>query len=249
MRSVVPILVAFSAIVTTAPASAQHLSLDIREGRVTLDARDVTLQQILAEWTRIGGVRVINGERVTASPLSLLLRDMSEREALDILLSGQAGYMLVARRGTGTGASAFEGILILASSTPPAAGPAAPIGGAVPDPPQPQIASTEDAGAFAGSIQDEIEKRDATEPAPAASGPAAGIPAGPGGMMRPSTPATAVPPTPALPPRPTANPFGVAPGSAAPNPGTPAGPPPGVYYPPITNPDLLKNGRSAQPGR
>ena len=69
-----PALFVFLAVVTSTPASAQHLSLHIRGGRVTLDARDVTLQQILEEWTRIGGVRVVNGQQMSATPLTLLLR-------------------------------------------------------------------------------------------------------------------------------------------------------------------------------
>jgi hypothetical protein len=47
---------------TALHASAAGLELSIRDGRVTLDAQDVTLRQILTEWARIGKTRIINIE-------------------------------------------------------------------------------------------------------------------------------------------------------------------------------------------
>jgi hypothetical protein len=96
---------------------------------VTLQASNATARQILAEWARIGGTRVVGGERVTGPPLTLSLEAVPEAKALDIVLRGAAGYMAAARSVPGTGRSGYDRILVLATSTPPASGgPAAAAG-------------------------------------------------------------------------------------------------------------------------
>lgn len=106
-----------------ARADAQQLKLEIQDGRVTLDAQNVPARQILAEWARIGGAKIVNAEKITGAPLTLQLQGTPERQALDIVLRGVSGYMLAARQ-TGTGVSEFDRILILpTSSAPRASGP------------------------------------------------------------------------------------------------------------------------------
>lgn len=107
------------------PASAQQLSLEIRDGLVTLQATNATVRQILAEWARVGGTRVVGGERLAGPPLTLSLEGVPEAKALDIVLRGAAGYMAAARPVPGTGRSSYDRILVLATSTPPAGGPPA----------------------------------------------------------------------------------------------------------------------------
>jgi hypothetical protein len=107
-----------------ARADAQNLKLQIQDGRVTLEAQNVPVRQILAEWARVGGAKIINGEKVAGAPLTLQLQAMPERQALDIILRSVSGYMLAARQ-AGTGVSAFDRIMILpTSSAPRNAGPA-----------------------------------------------------------------------------------------------------------------------------
>jgi len=103
-----------------ARADAQQLKLQIDNGRVTLDAQNVPARQILAEWARIGGAKIVNGEKIVGAPLTLQLQGTPERQALDIILRGVSGYMLAARQ-EGTGVSAFDRILILPTSTAPRA--------------------------------------------------------------------------------------------------------------------------------
>ncbi|MDP1571895.1 MAG: hypothetical protein Q8L86_18005 [Vicinamibacterales bacterium] len=113
------------------PASAQKLTLEIRDGRVTLDATNVPVRQILAEWAKVGGTTVVNGERIAGAPVTLTLVDVPEKQALEIVLRNVAGYMAAARADASTGASRFDRILVLATSTAPpasAAAPAAPSG-------------------------------------------------------------------------------------------------------------------------
>jgi hypothetical protein len=120
-----------AAILLLAPgaAHAQQMKLQIQNGLVTLDASNVPVRQILAEWARIGGAKVVNGEKVAGGPVTLQLLDVPERQALDTILRGVSGYMLAARADLSTGVSAFDRILILPTSSAPRHAPAPPITG------------------------------------------------------------------------------------------------------------------------
>lgn len=100
-------------------ADAQQMTLQIQNGLVTLDAQNVSVRQILAEWARIGGARIVNGEKVVGGPVTLQLNGIPERQALDAILRGVSGYMLAARQAGSTGASEFDRILILPTSAAP----------------------------------------------------------------------------------------------------------------------------------
>ena len=102
------------------PAIAQQpVTLQFSSGRVTLRAQNAPVRTILAEWARLGGATVVNGERVAGQPVTLELTDVTERQALDVILRGVAGYMLAPRRSGSMGASAFDRIMILPSSEAP----------------------------------------------------------------------------------------------------------------------------------
>lgn len=107
------------AIVAARPAAAQKLTLDFHDGRVTVDAASVPVRTILNEWSKLGGTKVIGGERVAGAPLTLKLVDVPESQALDIILRSAAGYM-AAPRNSGTGASMYDRILVMATSSTPA---------------------------------------------------------------------------------------------------------------------------------
>jgi len=111
----------FAVITASASAQPQNLTLDIKNGRVNLEATAVPARQILAEWARIGGTRIVGGDKVTGAPLTLKLENMPERQALDIILRSVAGYMATPRLATAQpGASGYDRILILATSSTPA---------------------------------------------------------------------------------------------------------------------------------
>jgi hypothetical protein len=212
------------------PAIAQQpVALQFSSGRVTLRAQNAPVRAILAEWARLGGATVVNGERVAGQPVTLELTDVTERQALDVILRGVAGYMLAPRRAGSMGASAFDRIMILPSSDaprnpPPAAAaagmrPAVPRPAIIARPPQPVLNEPEDSEPEA--ISDDQE--------PPVNPPVAGNPPRlvPPALVRPlpgndsaedepdaddgGTPTTAAPgsvPTPS-------NPFGVPVGSSA----------------------------------
>jgi hypothetical protein len=222
-------------------AAQQPLSLEIREGRVTLHARNVPVRQILAEWARVGGTTIVNGERVAAPPVTLELNDVPERQALDILLRGVAGYVLGARPVSAPGASSIDRVLILATSSAP--GP----------PPAPTFTN----GPATRLPRPQFDPNDPEEnPENVDGGP------GPRGFVRPGVPRRLVTPLPqaindepsvsepesddsvpqeepagALPVSPS-NPFGVPAGtSATPGVVTPVPQAPGVRRPRIEDPD------------
>lgn len=102
------------------PAAAQPLTLEIKDGRVSIDAANVPLRQILAEWARVGGTKVIGGDRVVGSPLTIKLVDVPEDRALELILRNVAGYIAAPRVAAG-GPSVYDRIVVMATSASAAA--------------------------------------------------------------------------------------------------------------------------------
>jgi hypothetical protein len=96
-----------------------EVHLIIRDGHVDLDARDVTVKQILAEWARVGQTRIVNGDGITGGPVTLQLSNVPEAQALEILLRSVSGYMTAPRPVDVSNASQFDRILVMPTSTPP----------------------------------------------------------------------------------------------------------------------------------
>ena len=108
-------------------ASAQGVKLQFDAGQVTLSAQNAPVRAILQEWARLGGATIVNGDRVAGPPVTLELTAVPERQALDIVLRSVAGYIVAPRPAGSQGASAFDRIMILPTSTAPRAPvPAAP---------------------------------------------------------------------------------------------------------------------------
>src|SRR5688500_19354210 len=109
-----------------APAAAQQLTLTFNNGLVTVDATAVPVRTILNEWAKRGDTKVIGVERVSGTPLTVKLIDVPESQALEVILRSVAGYM-AAPRSTGEGASRYDRILVMATSSAPAAAAARPL--------------------------------------------------------------------------------------------------------------------------
>lgn len=107
-------------------AAAQQVRLTLENGRVTLDATNAPPSAILAEWARIGGTRIVDGDRVPGAPVTLRLEGVPEREALDIILRSAAGYIAAARPAGTPGASSFDRIVIMPVSVNAAAARSGP---------------------------------------------------------------------------------------------------------------------------
>jgi hypothetical protein len=127
MRILMRLALGLLAVVTTASAASADIQLTMRGGHVTLVANNVTVRQILAEWERVGQTKVINGDRVTGGLITLELRDMPERQALDIILRSVSGLILTPRAAVIENGSAFDHIIVMPPSVaPPPAQAAAP---------------------------------------------------------------------------------------------------------------------------
>jgi hypothetical protein len=97
---------------------AGQVKLEIRDGLVTLDARDATIREIFAEWARVGQTRVMNAERVPGGPVTLQLNAVPERKALDIVLRSVAGYVAAPRTVAQSAGSQYDRILLMPVSRP-----------------------------------------------------------------------------------------------------------------------------------
>ena len=118
------------------PAAAQSVKVSFHGGKVDLSAENATVRAILTEWARVGGTRVVNAERIAGPPVTVEFKDTYERQALESLLRGVAGYMVGQRVAAGaTTSSGIDRIVILATSNAPRPAPVTP---AVSRPPGPQ---------------------------------------------------------------------------------------------------------------
>jgi hypothetical protein len=98
------------------PVWAQQVRIAFHDGQVSVETVGAPPRAILAEWSKIGGTNIVNAERVTGAPLTLKLVDVPEAQALEIILRSVAGYM-AAPRGQTPGASRYDRILVLPTST------------------------------------------------------------------------------------------------------------------------------------
>jgi hypothetical protein len=120
---------AFAALLTLAfPCSARaQVQLSMHDGLVSLNARDATVRQILAEWASVGQAQIVNAERIAGGQVTLQLVDVPELEALEIILRPVSGYIAAPRRTVAGNLSRFDRILITPTSNPintPASRPA-----------------------------------------------------------------------------------------------------------------------------
>ena len=110
---------AIAALLALPAVASADVQLTIQNGLVTLNARNATVREILAEWARVGGTRILNGERVPGGPITIQLTDVPEERALEVVLRSVSGYMAAPRRVVTSDRSRFERIFVLPTSSPP----------------------------------------------------------------------------------------------------------------------------------
>ncbi len=113
------------------PAGAQgarKLEITFGDGLVTLVAENVTVREILAEWARKGGSRIVNAEKLGGSPVPLTeFRNQPEVEVLRSLLRDAPGYGAATRLAPDAGVSSIETVFILATRSVPVSSSPAPV--------------------------------------------------------------------------------------------------------------------------
>ncbi len=97
------------------PVYAGEVRLQIANGRVTLQARDATVREILAEWARVGQVKIVNAERIAGVPVTLDFQGLPEAQALATLLRSVSGFMASTRLASDAAPSMYDRIVILAT--------------------------------------------------------------------------------------------------------------------------------------
>lgn len=97
------------------------VQLAIRDGQVSIVAKDATVRQILTEWAKIGQTKIVNMERVPGGPMTIELKNVSEEQALDVLLHMVSGYMAAPRATAVANASRFDRIIVMPTSAAPRA--------------------------------------------------------------------------------------------------------------------------------
>ena len=211
----------------------QSIKLQFDGGLVTLSAQNAPVRVILAEWARLGGATIVNGDHVAGAPVTLELTRVPERQALDIVLRGVAGYMLAPRQAGLHSTSTFDRIVILPTSAAPKNPPPPAVAAGSPRPVlrRPSLTirpseATVEAPVEAG--QNDPDPVGAPEPV-ASSQPGAG---GTGGPRQPvgvraRQPPGAQPSDPDDEPDDQEEPDPARPAAGAPTPGNPFGIPPG----------------------
>jgi hypothetical protein len=123
------VIFAFALTLAAALPAHAELSVSMHDGLVSVNATDVTVRQILAEWARVGQTKIVNGEGVAGGPVTLQITDVPEEQALDILLRTASGYLAAPRSVPVANASRFDRILVMPTSAPSrsSASPAPPL--------------------------------------------------------------------------------------------------------------------------
>jgi len=126
-------LIVLLVVAAAAPARAGEILFSIRDGRVTLVARNAQLSDILAVWEREGRTKIVARERVQGTVVSLELTNEPESTALATVLRSVTGYIAVKRPVPPGNASIYRCVIInpvpaplLVLAQAPAAGPTQP---------------------------------------------------------------------------------------------------------------------------
>lgn len=198
----------------TAQTQDRKLDVSFNNGNVTILAENVTLREIMAEWGRKGGSRIVNAEKLGGATIPYIeFRDQPEVVVLRSLLRDVPGYGAAPRIAPAANASSLAAVFIVANRLVPVSGVSAPPPAAQPiqqliqQPTQPQAVPQP----VAGSVDNEIPpvRPVAGEAPPNTPGgtPNANNPnlrPGPGGTVTSTIPGVVIPgaPTPTTPPAP-----------------------------------------------
>jgi hypothetical protein len=100
----------------------RKLQISFEGSNVSLVAQNVTVREILTEWSRLSGCIFVNADRLTGGPIAVpfMFDKQPQRVVLEALLRGAAGIIATPRRAGVPGATDYEVVYILATSNPTA---------------------------------------------------------------------------------------------------------------------------------
>jgi hypothetical protein len=120
MRTLHVIVFGLAATLAAGTTASADVHVSMTDGRVSVEAKDATVRQILAEWARVGQTKIVNAERIAGGPITIELKDVPEKDALAVLLRTVSGYVAAPRAVPVSGASVYDRILVLPTSAAPA---------------------------------------------------------------------------------------------------------------------------------
>jgi len=133
MRTTVLVFAAAAILAAATPARAE-LVITMHDGLVTVNAKDVTLRQIMAEWAKVGQTKIVNAEAIAGGPITISLVDVPEEQALATLLRSVSGYLAAPRPTVVKNAARYDRILVVPTAATPARPPTAALPPAFPQP-------------------------------------------------------------------------------------------------------------------
>ena len=95
--------------------NAGDLQVTFENGRVTIVATEVSIQKILMEWTKVGSTQFVGISSLSRGSLVLKLIEVSELDALRILLRNAAGYVAAPKTTSADEGSRFGKVLVMAT--------------------------------------------------------------------------------------------------------------------------------------
>jgi hypothetical protein len=122
------VLVAVAMAWFAVPTARADIQLSIHDGRVVLIANNATIADIMAEWAKVGRIKIVNADKLPRDVVTLELRDVNERQALDIVLRATSGFIAALREQDDPAASRFDRIVVM----PPSVAPPPPVQASAP---------------------------------------------------------------------------------------------------------------------
>ena len=110
------------------PTARADIQFSIHDGRVVLIANNATIADIMAEWAKVGRTTIVNADKIPKDVVTLELRNVSERQVLDILLRTTSGFIAALREVDDPTASLFDRIVVM----PPSVAPPPPVNASAP---------------------------------------------------------------------------------------------------------------------
>ena len=150
------------------PTARADIQISIHDGRVVLVANNATIADIMAAWAKVGRTKIINADKIPRDVVTLELRNVSERQVLDILLRTTSGFIAALREVDDPTASLFDRIVIM----PPSVAPPPPVNASAPPayprmpaaPPPSAVSLPEPPVAPVQAAADDTNKDDAPPP-------------------------------------------------------------------------------------
>lgn len=196
----------------TAQTQGRKLDVSFNNGKVTIIAENVTLREIMAEWGRKGGSRIVNADKLGGAAIPYLeFKDEPEVVVLRSLLRDVPGYGAAPRIAPSPDVSSLDAVFILASRTVPVtnapmSSPAQPLQQQIQQAPQPQPVPQPVQGSVDSEIPPVRPVGGELPPSTPGGSPAANNPnltTGPGGTVTSTIPGVVIPGGPTPTPTPT----------------------------------------------